>query len=586
MLASLSREAKGLLTLIPIAFSLYWLWGQSIWTIRSPFKDFTSSTGIKWRPCFEDPTFHCGYLRVPTDYKDPTAGTSRLALTKYPATCSATDRLGIIITNYGGPGVSGREASFGTARRIQNMTGNRHDIISFDQRGLGHSTPRVDCFGSRLRYQMFKTNTVLETTFSVPKDPFSAEGRAILVEQQKEALVLEQAQATLCSQTMGAQALGYMSTTMTVYDMEEISRVLEGEKAPINFWGGSYGTIVGGYLANILPHKAGKIYIDGVVPADIWSNEHYETQALVRLFLTDSEKTYQLFLEECFNAGPKHCALTKAGDSSASVIGKRIDDFIDRLQTQPIQVPNHVRPGYLTSGGIRSSLFNALQMPEEWPIYSEMLASAINGTDSSKIMRVIAFPYSEPNPPADPEGLVDTGQAELMRLAIACGDALPYQAEQWPTAETIVDQILTTLRAFPRFGATVHLMEQHGGCQFWPGMNVGPTRFRGPWNKTLSTPMLLVANSHDPVTPYAAAKIVHETMGNSSRLILQETAGHSYIGTMTECAASIIRRYFVEGVIPTEPETRCPREITNFFTDERVFGVNPTILKSHLGDHV
>jgi hypothetical protein len=38
-------------------------------------------------------------VSVPTDYSDPSLGTSKLALTKYPATCPKSERLGIIITN-------------------------------------------------------------------------------------------------------------------------------------------------------------------------------------------------------------------------------------------------------------------------------------------------------------------------------------------------------------------------------------------------------------------------------------------------------------------------------------------------------
>ncbi|KAJ7694838.1 hypothetical protein B0H17DRAFT_456421 [Mycena rosella] len=433
---------------------------------------------IDWKPCYEDSSFLCGYLNVPTDYYNPSAGTSRLALTKYPATCPEPERLGIILTNYGGPGAPGRDASFGSGARIQNLTGNRHDIISFDQRGLGHSLPKVNCFGSGLRYQMFKTNTVFETTFSVPQNPFSAAGRAVLVEQQKQALALEETQGAMCAETVGAEALGFMSTTTTIYDMEEISRVLVGEDALINFWGGSYGTIVGAYLGNMLPHKAGKILIDGVVPADMWSNEHYDSQVLLRLLLTDSEKTYQLYLTECFNAGPDHCALSNAGDKSAKDIEKRIDDFVDGLQEQPMRVTNYTRPGYLTSGGVRSTFFVALQMPEMWVTYAEMLASAINDADGAPLMRMIASKYMDPAPAPDREGYIETGQGALLRLAISCGDARPFRkSEIWPTAEEIVDRILVTLKTYPRFGATVHLMEQHGGCHLWPGTGVGPTRF-------------------------------------------------------------------------------------------------------------
>ena len=36
-----------------------------------------------------------------------------------------------------------------------------------------------------------------------------------------------------------------MGTTILIKDMERLSETLEGKDAPINFIGGSYGTIVG-----------------------------------------------------------------------------------------------------------------------------------------------------------------------------------------------------------------------------------------------------------------------------------------------------------------------------------------------------
>ncbi|KAJ7171065.1 hypothetical protein C8R46DRAFT_1087578 [Mycena filopes] len=571
-------QVRGRAILVLLLLPLCWYRGLFVAKPLSP---------IDWKPCLEDPSFLCGYLQVPTDYENPSAGTSTLALSKYPATCPESERLGIIITNFGGPGVSGRDASFASGARIQNFTGNRHDIISFDQRGVGRSTPKVNCFGSALKYQMFQTNTVFETTFSVPREPFSDAGRAVLVEQQKEALALEETQGAVCAETIGAEALGFMSTTTTIYDMEEISRVLDGEDAPINFWGGSYGSIVGAYLANMLPHKAGKILIDGVVPSDMWSTEHYESQALLRLLLTDSEKTYQLYLSECFKAGPEHCALTNAADESPADIETRIDDFIDRIQQQPLRVTNYPRPGYLTSGGVRSSFFNTLQMPEMWATYAQMLARAINDADAASLMRMIVPPYMDADPAPEQDGYVETGQVALLRLAISCGDALPYaEGEVWPTAEEIVDDILVTMKTSPRFGATVHLMEQHGGCQFWPGTGVGPTRFTGPFNKTLATPALIVSNSHDPITPYASGKIVLEMMGDSARLVLQGAAGHSYLTPTTACATKVIQRYFAEGVVPEDRETWCEREVGNYFVDvEENMGraSNPRLVAQILG---
>ncbi|KAJ7054746.1 hypothetical protein C8F01DRAFT_1162780 [Mycena amicta] len=517
---------------------------------------------IDWKPCREDRAFLCAFLEVPTDYDDPSAGTSILALTNFPATCPKAERRGIIITNYGGPGVPGRDASFGQARRIQNVTGNRHDIVSFDQRGLGHSLPNVNCFGSAFTYEHFQTNTVFETTFSVPKDPFSDAGRAVLIEQQKQALILEETQGAVCAQTVGARALGFMSTTTTIYDMEEISRILEGEDALMNF----VRSIVGQYLANMLPHKAGRIYISGIVPADMWSNTHYETQETLRLLMTDSEKVYQFFLNECFEAGAKHCPLAKDGDASAKTIEQRIDAFIERLEEHPMKVTNYTRPGYLTSGGVRSTLFVTLQIPAVWQRLSGALATAMYDADGSQLLRFITRGYAAPDPPPDEDGYVNIGQDTLARLAISCGDALPRSPkEAWPTAGEIVDDILVTMRdVSPRFGATVHLMEQHGGCHFWPGTGVGPTRVPSEFFSDFAFGM------YDAITPAAAGKIVHSQMGENAHHVIQESAGHSYLAPDTACAAEVIRAYFADGVMPEGNETRCARDMGNYFVDERV----------------
>lgn len=161
--------------------------------------------------------------------------------TRFRPTLSGADPVAFLspsLAQFGGPGVPGRSALLVIGPRLQALFGNRHDIIAYDQRGLGKTVPKVNCFGTDVAYEHFKANTVLESTLSIPNDPYSPEGRAVIIEQQKEALALEEAQAGVCREAMG-DALNYMSTTTGVRDMEEISRVLEGEDAKINFVSGS-----------------------------------------------------------------------------------------------------------------------------------------------------------------------------------------------------------------------------------------------------------------------------------------------------------------------------------------------------------
>jgi pimeloyl-ACP methyl ester carboxylesterase len=139
-----------------------------------------------------------------------------------------------------------------------------YDIISYDQRGIGRTTPAVNCYGSALASAATLMNTVHQTTFDVPPDPFSAAGTRHMVAQQREAMAIMQLQADICGKNVGADVLKYMGTTTLIKDMERISAVLEGKDAKINFFGGSYGTCVAEYLLNMLPHKAGRVVAWGV----------------------------------------------------------------------------------------------------------------------------------------------------------------------------------------------------------------------------------------------------------------------------------------------------------------------------------
>lgn len=53
-----------------------------------------------------------------------------------------------------------------------------------------------------------------------------------------------------CHERVG-ENLKYISTTATVRDIDRIYRALEGDDVPINYWGFSYGTLIGSYLVNM-----------------------------------------------------------------------------------------------------------------------------------------------------------------------------------------------------------------------------------------------------------------------------------------------------------------------------------------------
>ena len=64
---------------------------------------------IQWVECAEQ--FECGSIQVPADYRDPDAGSIKIALNVHRAT-SPDQRIGYLLINPGGPGSSGRAVVF------------------------------------------------------------------------------------------------------------------------------------------------------------------------------------------------------------------------------------------------------------------------------------------------------------------------------------------------------------------------------------------------------------------------------------------------------------------------------------------
>lgn len=72
------------------------------------------------------------------DYHDSSAGNARLAVIKYAAT--ASEKLGTIFFNPGGPGGSGVEAVTELGPIVNQASQGYYDFISWDPRGVGHTT--------------------------------------------------------------------------------------------------------------------------------------------------------------------------------------------------------------------------------------------------------------------------------------------------------------------------------------------------------------------------------------------------------------------------------------------------------------
>ncbi|KAM0787663.1 hypothetical protein ACM66B_003726 [Microbotryomycetes sp. NB124-2] len=497
---------------------------------------------MKWHDCPSNPGFKCGSLAVPKDYFNSSAGVAHIAMIKFSAT-DPKSKLGSLFLNPGGPGGSGVTLAAGFGPVLSRVLNGSYDIIGFDPRGIGRTRPRVECFDSARAYAQFKAGTVLERGFEVPPDPTSEEGRQVLLRQHQQLMALQQAEFAKCGEAMGDE-LKYMGTPTVVRDIEYMNTVLEGKHARINYLGYSYGTILGAYLVNMLPAaKLGKIVIDGVASARQWANDH--TYEWLPDWLVYTEDAFDWYARDCVKAGPKGCAVAKEGESPKQ-LQERLLAFLDNLYEQgPVAVPDASRPGMLSSGMARTVLYSSTNSPATWPRVSEAFAQAMERPRMLYELLVRPFPSAH----------AANIQTDLSRVAVSCLDSPPYDSyKQWPNASLMVDKTLAALKVSPHFAANVHPIEPDGGCQWWPVAGRAPERFTGPWNNTLDTPMLIISNTVDPITPLTSGKEIKKSMGDSARLLIQNSVGHCSLSSVSKCTVGHWQRYFLTGQLPENEE--------------------------------
>ncbi|KAI0767486.1 TAP-like protein-domain-containing protein [Fomes fomentarius] len=487
---------------------------------------------LVWSACPGNDTLpgaECGYAIVPLDYTNPGAGVAKIALGRFNATTQP--RKGSVFVNPGGPGGAGAFLATQAGAQLQQLIGEEYDIIGFDPRGIGASEPTVRCFPSDEARAAFIANTVLDRGYDVGPNLTDPYNRFHLIEQQRDAEALYKTQFAICGQTMG-DALRYSGTTSVVRDIDFISSRLDGNDSLINFYGLSYGTVIGQYLANIFPERVGRIVIDGVVDADGWSNAPPYTW--YRTWLSSTEGAYNLFLEDCAKAGPAGCALAKANES-ASDIHNRVEAFLDKLYDEPIPVPNATIPGILTNGRARLFLLGTIESPQSWPDMAQLFAAALAG-DVSGVLDVVNTPQ----------------YVDLQRSGVSCNDQKPFKA---PTPEETIDEAIDVYEKVTRFNLAVTIAEADSGCQYWPVSP--PEKYTGPWNNTLKNPLLIISNTNDPATPLSSGRIVHQALGNSSALLVQDSPGHTSLALTSTCTILTTRAFFANGTLPAEG-TICP----------------------------
>ncbi|MFI8185090.1 alpha/beta hydrolase [Actinacidiphila glaucinigra] len=192
---------------------------------------------LDWRPCREAASFRCTSVTVPLDYTRPEAGDIRLAVVRHRATGPRAARLGSLLLNPGGPGVSAVDDLLSFADGFSPAMRAAYDLVGVDPRGVGRSAP-VDC----------------GTGASLPAP-----------ETEEEAVGPESGFALIagaCARSVG-RLLPHVGTPDAARDMDVVRTLLGDDR--LGFLGFSYGSYLGATYAELFPSRVGRMVLDGAV---------------------------------------------------------------------------------------------------------------------------------------------------------------------------------------------------------------------------------------------------------------------------------------------------------------------------------
>jgi pimeloyl-ACP methyl ester carboxylesterase len=390
----------------------------------------------------------------------------------------------------------------------------RFDLVSFDPRGVGDSTP-VRCFSGLAEQQAFFStlpvfpNGATETTSYIRKIGDVAER---------------------CAER-NPDLLAHMATADAARDMDLIRAGL-GESS-LTYLGLSYGTFLGATYANLFPDRVRAVVLDGAVDPVQWTTgrgdqaERIPTFTRLKSHVGGSE-TLGEFLRLCAEAGPTRCPFAVGTDRQATT--DRFATLMDRLRGHPVLVPTPGGPVPLTYADVVTFVLGALYQQFAWPFLAEFLQQLDAGAGP-------LLPALIP-PPATTYD--NTAEA---RSAVLCADSdNPESPGAWPPAARRAN------REGPYFGSFWTYLSLP--CAGWPPSS-HEDRYTGPFDRVTANTVLVVGNRFDPATPYAGARALAGDLGNA-RLLTLDGWGHTASLQPSSCAHEAMVAYLVNLTLPAE----------------------------------
>ena len=262
----------------------------------------------------------------------------------------------------------------------------------------------------------------------------------------------------------------------------------------LNYWGFSYGTVLGDTVAAMFPDRMGKVVLDGNVnPHDYYSGNDLE-QA------TDSDACFEGFFTGCV-AHPEMCALATNG-STADELKAQFYDFLYSLKFKPLVDQAGNATTLIDYSKLKTLVGQAMYAPNEW----SGLARGLHGlytSNQSEVAILEKFLAPDPTtfPPSSEDAISGIRGSDVVARTPELTSLYPLISQFFARSQLLGDQ-------FPR---TILAAAQ------WPFHAKGA--YTGDFHVKTKNPILFVGSDVDIVTPLISAQ--NASAGFEGSVVLQ-----------------------------------------------------------------
>ncbi|MET7572310.1 alpha/beta hydrolase [Streptomyces sp. NPDC005492] len=445
---------------------------------------------LTWKACAttDYPTLQCASVKVPLDHANPHGKQITLALSRVPHTAKTYQ--GPLLVNPGGPGGSGLTLAGFVASSLPKAVASQYDVIGFDPRGVGKSTPALDCVPGHF-------------------DPVRPDSVPSTPALEKANLTRAKSFAAACGKKY-ASVLPYIDTISAVRDMDSIRQALGAQK--INYFGYSYGTYLGAVYAKLYPERVRRLVLDSIVdPTGVWYDDNLgqdyafdARQKALMAWIAKYDSTYKLGTDPA-RIEAKWYAMR------AALAKKPAGGKVGASELEDTFIPGGYYNGY-------------------WPYLAEAFAAYVNDRNADPLVEAY-----DNFAAIDASG--DNGYS--VYASVQCRDAAwPRDWNQWRK---------DNWAAYEKAPFMVWNNAWYNApCAFWPTESEHPINIA---NGKLP-PVLLFQATNDAATPYEGGATVHRLLADSSFVVEQGGGNHGITLSGNACLDKYLATYLTNGKVP------------------------------------